>query len=79
MQETQAQSLGWEDPLEKEMATHSRILAWEILWTEEPGGLQSLGSQRVRYDLATKQNQQQQSNNEEVFFFFFPSVHIIVY
>ena len=79
MQETWAQSLGWEDPLEKEMATHSRILAWEILWTEEPGGLQSLGSQRVRYDLATKQNQEQQSNNEEFFFFFFPSVHIIAY
>ena len=39
MQETQVQSLGWEDPLEKEMATHSSILAWEILWTEEPGGL----------------------------------------
>ena len=71
MQETWAQSLGWEDPLEKEMATHSRILAWEILWTEEPGGLQSLGSQRVRYDLATKQNQEQQSNNEEFFVFFF--------
>ena len=39
MQETQVQSLGWEDPLEKEMATHSSILAWEISWTEEPGGL----------------------------------------
>ena len=69
MQETWAQSLGWEDPLEKEMATHSRILDWEILWAEEPRGLESLGSQRVRYDLATKQNQQQQSNKEEVFFF----------
>ena len=45
--ETQARSLGWEDPLEKEMATHSRILAWRIPWTEEPGGLQSTGSQRV--------------------------------
>ena len=43
MQETQVQSLGWEDPLEKEMATHSSILAWETPWTEEPGGLQSLG------------------------------------
>ena len=43
MQETWVQSLGWEDPLEKEMATHSSILAWEILWTEEPGGLQSTG------------------------------------
>ena len=41
-------SLGWEDPLEKEMATHSSILAWEIPWTEEPGGLQSMRSQRVR-------------------------------
>ena len=48
-------SLGWEDPLEKEMATHSSILAWEIPQTEEPGGLQSTGSQRVRHDLATKQ------------------------
>ena len=46
MQETWVQSLGWEDSLEKEMATHSSILAWEILWTEEPGGLQSMGSQQ---------------------------------
>ena len=45
MQETGVESLGWEDPLEKEMATHSIILAWEIPWTEEPGGLQSMGSQ----------------------------------
>ena len=45
MRETQVQSLGQEDPLEKEMATHSSILAWEIPWTEEPGGLQSLKSQ----------------------------------
>ena len=43
-------SLGWEDPLEEEMATHSSILAWEIPWTEEPGGLQSIGSQRVGHD-----------------------------
>ena len=42
--------LGWEDPLEKEMATHSRILAWEIPWTQEPDGLQSTGWQRVRHD-----------------------------
>ena len=41
---------GLEDPLEKEMATHSRILAWEVPWTEEPGGLQSMGSQRVGHD-----------------------------
>ena len=44
----QMPSLGWEDPLEEEMETHSRILAWEIPWTEEPGGLQSMGLQRVR-------------------------------
>ena len=55
MQETYIQSLPGEDPLEKEMAAHSRILGWEIPWTEEPGGLQSIGSQRVRHDLATKQ------------------------
>ena len=54
MQETQVLSLGREAPLEKEMATHSSILAWEISWTEEPGGLQSMGSQRVRQDSAAK-------------------------
>ena len=48
--ETQVQSLGWEDPLEKEMATHSSVLAWRIPWMEEPGGLQSMGSQRVGHD-----------------------------
>ena len=50
MRETQVQSLGWEDTLEKEMAAHSSTLAWKIPWTEEPGGLQSMGSQRVRHD-----------------------------
>ena len=50
MQEIWVQSPGWEDPLEKEMATHSSILAWRIPWTEEPGGLQSMGSQRVGHD-----------------------------
>ena len=50
MQETWVRTLGQEDPLEKEMATHSSILAWRIPWTEEPGGLQSMGSQRVRHD-----------------------------
>ena len=49
MQDTQVQSLGQEDPLEKEMATHSRILVWGIQWTEEPGRLQSRGWQRVRH------------------------------
>ena len=48
MQESQVPSLGWEDLLEKEMATHSRILVWRISWTEEPGRLQSMGLQRVR-------------------------------
>ena len=51
--------LDWEDPLEKEMATHSSILVQEIPWTEEPSGLQSMGPQRVRHHLATKQQQQQ--------------------
>ena len=55
IQETQVLSLGWQDPLEKEKATHSNILAWEMPWTEEPGGLQSVRSQRVRHDLATEQ------------------------
>ena len=50
IQETWVQSLGWEDSLEEGMATHSSILAWSIPWTEEPGGLQSRGLQRVRYD-----------------------------
>jgi len=50
MQETWVRSLGWEDTLEKGMATHSSILAWRTPWTEEPGGLQSMGSQRVRHD-----------------------------
>ena len=51
MQEMQVQSLGPEDPLEKKIAIHSSILAWEIPWTEEPGGLQSIGLHRVRHDL----------------------------
>ena len=50
MRETWVRSLGREDPLEKEMATHSSILAWRVPWTEEPGGLQSMGSRRVRHD-----------------------------
>ena len=61
MQETQEMwvwFLGLEDPLEKEMATHCSILAWKIPWTQEPGGLQSVWSQRVEHDLVTKQQQQ---------------------
>ena len=50
MRETWVQSLGWEDPLEKEMAAHSSILTWKIPWTEEPGGLQSMGLKRVGHN-----------------------------
>ena len=57
MQEMQVQSLGWEDLLEKEMATHSSNLAWRIPWAEEPGKPQAMGSQRVGRDWATKQQQ----------------------
>ena len=53
MQETRVQSLGWEDPLEKGMATYSRIIAWRIPWTEESDGLQSMGLQRVRHNCMT--------------------------
>ena len=55
MQEMKVWSLDWEDPLQEEMATHSNIFDWEIPGTEEFGGLQSMGSQRVRHNLATKQ------------------------
>ena len=55
MQGMWVQSLGQEDPLKEERATHFRILAWEIPWTEEPGGLQSMGSQRVGHGLGTTQ------------------------
>ena len=54
MQKTQVPSLGQEDPLEKDMATHSSILAWRTPWTEEPGGLQSMGSQKSQTQLVTK-------------------------
>ena len=58
MEETWVRSLGWENPLENAVTVHSSTLAWRIPWTEEPGGLQSMGSQRVKHDLATKQKQQ---------------------
>ena len=58
LQETQVQSLGWEDLLETEMSSHSSVLAWEIPWTEEPDRLQSMGSQGVRHNLVTQQQQQ---------------------
>ena len=56
MQETSIQSLGGEDPLEEEMATHFSILAWRIPWTKEPGGLQSMGSQRAGHDCVTNRH-----------------------
>ena len=56
MQETWVQSLGWEDPLEEEMATHSSILAWRTPWKEEPGGLQSMGSHRLGHDWAAERS-----------------------
>ena len=60
----QGPSLGWEHPLKKEMATHSSILAWRIPWTEEPGRLQSMESQRVGHNLATKQQKQTQHDDQ---------------
>ena len=62
VQEMWVRSLGWEDPKEKGTATHSSILAWWIPWTEEPAGLQSMGSQRISHDLATKQPPPSDSN-----------------
>ena len=64
MREMQVQSLDWEDPLEKEMATHSITLAWKIPWAEEPGRLQFLGSQTAGQDLGTKPPPPQEINTE---------------
>ena len=84
LQETWVQSLGWQDSLEEEMATHSSILAWKIPWTEKPGGLQSMGWQRVEHNLATehtcslswkKKNLKQSRENPE----FFEYVHWWIY
>ena len=66
MQETQVWALGWEDSLEKGMATHSSILAWRIPWTEEPGGLQSMGSQRVGHDWATSHTHYMQVRKQQL-------------
>ena len=76
MQETQVQSLGWEDPLEKEMATHSSNLAWGIPWTEEPGGLQSKGFQKVRHDSVTKHSTAHMSCIPP-FIHYFPDVSVV--
>ena len=72
MQEMQIRSLGQEAPLEKEMATHSGILAWKIPWTGEPGGLQPMGSQRFGHDLVTKQHQLQHHLLQGAF----PELHV---
>ena len=69
MKETWIQSLGQEDPLEKETATHSSILAWETPWTEEPGGLQSMGSQKSWTRLSDQTARQQIGDLLSVFFF----------
>ena len=69
MEETQVRSLGHKDPLQKEMATHPSVLAWEITWTEEPSGLQSLVSQRVRHNLGAKQQQpDHELKNDKIMF-----------
>ena len=78
MWEMRVQSLGWEDPLEKEMAIHSSILAWRIPWTEEPGGLQFMGSQRVRHDLVTSLLHFTLSISSILFFHYnYHAVHLI--
>ena len=64
MQETWVQSLGWEDPLKKGMATHSSILTWKIPWRGEPGGFQSMASQRVEQDRATNTNRRREERRE---------------
>ena len=66
------QSLGWENPPEKGMVTHSSILAWEIPWTEEPPGLQSMWLQRVRHDLVIKKNKNQQNIHMQMITAFSP-------
>ena len=63
MQDMRVQFLGWEDPLKKQKATHSSILAWRIPWTEEPGRLQSMGSQKFGHNLTTEQQQQHIQNH----------------
>ena len=75
MQETQVQSLGWEDPLQKGVVTHSSILAWKIPWTEEPGRLQSIGPQRIRHDLVSKWQQQLILNGN----YFVPAIILLLH
>ena len=79
----QVRSLGWKDTLEEDMAAHSSTSAWEIPWTEEPGGLQSMGSQRVRYDLVFEHAcmQEAQDYQRTVYLkrFFLPSDLLVAY
>ena len=77
-QETWILSLGWEDLLEKEMAIHSSILAWEMPWTEEPGGLQSMGSLRVRHDLVSKTTTIMVLTSS-VFIYFLRNLHTVLH
>ena len=82
MRETRVQSLSWEDPLEKEMATHSSTLAWRIPWREEPGRLQSMESQRVRHDWATSLSLSFQNSKTMLIQFsilnvFYPAVYVV--
>ena len=79
MRETCVRSLGWEDPLEKEMATHSSILTWRIPWTEEPGRLQFMGSQRVRHDWATSLSLSSHILMQPVIYLIFPQTWKCVY
>ena len=76
MQETWVLFLGWEDPLEKEMATRSSILAWEIPWTDEPDGLQSMDHKRVEHDWVTKQHQPHTS--DIMWYFYFTSLSMTI-
>ena len=66
LQETWVESLGWGDPLEKDMTTYSSVLAWRIPWTEEPGRLKSMGSQRVGHDLATKEQRRRKTKTKSL-------------
>ena len=77
MQETQVQSLGGEDLLKKEMATHFGILAWETPWTEEPGGLHSMESQRLGHNVVIKQQHQQQAVKRTTMRAFDSLIHLI--
>ena len=74
MQETQVQFLGWEDPLESEMATYSSILAWEIPWAEEPGGLQSRGRKELVMTEQHNNNNSSMLLNSVITFFPFPTI-----